>query len=113
MNVDAGKLCWSCHGCQVVGECASTAPMARAFPPWEDSTADILSPLPSGESLLVLVDYFSGYCEVVILRSTSSTGSLKLGNQYFLCLKCRMHSRLTMGLNWYLKSLKPSLQGMG
>ena len=50
--------------------------MARAFPPsgpWEDCAADILDPLPSGECLLVVVDYFSRYFEVVILRSTSST----------------------------------------
>jgi len=38
---------------------------------------------------------------VVILRSTSSTGSLKLWNQYLPCLKCCMHPRLTMGLNWF------------
>ena len=32
----------------------------------------LLSPLPSGENLLVVVDYFSRYFEVVILRSTTS-----------------------------------------
>lgn len=76
MDADAEKLCRSCHGCQVVSEYAPPEPMARALPPsgpWEDCAADILGPLPSGESLLVVVDYFSRYFEVVILRSTSST----------------------------------------
>ena len=50
--------------------------MARAYPPsglWQDCAADILGPLPSGENLLVVVDYYSRYFEVVILRSTTST----------------------------------------
>ena len=50
--------------------------MAQANPlsgPWQDCTADILGPLPSGENLLVIVDYYGRYFEVVILRSTSST----------------------------------------
>lgn len=76
MDADAEKLCRSCHGFQVVSEYAPPEPMARALPPsgpWEDCAADILGPLPSGESLLVVVDYFSRYFEVVILRSTSNT----------------------------------------
>ena len=65
-----------CHGYQAVSEYAHPEPMARAFPPsgsWEDCRADILGPLHSGESLLVVVDILSRYFEVVILRSTSST----------------------------------------
>ncbi|XP_022791503.1 uncharacterized protein K02A2.6-like [Stylophora pistillata] len=76
MDADAEKLCRSCHGCQVVSEYAPPKPMARAFPPsgpWEDCAADILGPLPSEESVLVVVYYFSRYFEVVILMSTSST----------------------------------------
>ena len=75
MDAEAEKLWKSCHGCQAVSEYAPPEPMARAFPPsgpWEDCAADILGPLPSGESLLVVVDYFSRHFEVVILRSTSS-----------------------------------------
>lgn len=116
MDADAEKLCRSCHGFQVVSEYAPPEPMARALPPsgpWEDCAADILGPLPSGESLLVVVDYFSRYFEVVILRSTSSTRLIELQNKYLPGLECRIHSRVTMGLNWYLKSLKPSLQKMG
>ena len=51
-------------------------PMARAYPPsgqWQDCAADILGPLPSGENLLVIGDYYCRYFEVVILRSTTST----------------------------------------
>ena len=70
------KLCRSCHGCQAVSEYALPEPMARAFLPSDqrqDCAADILGPLPSGESLLVVVNYFRRCFEVVILRSTSGT----------------------------------------
>ena len=40
--------------------------------PWEHLATDILGPLPSGESLLVTVDYFSRFFEVDILRGTTS-----------------------------------------
>ena len=41
--------------------------------PWQDCAADILGPLLGGENLLAIVDYYSIYFEVVILRSTTST----------------------------------------
>ena len=66
----------SCHGCQAVREYSFPEPMARADAPsgpWQDCAADILGPLPSGENLLVIMDYYSRYFEVVILRSTTST----------------------------------------
>ena len=40
--------------------------------PWEDLALDILGPLPSGENLLVLVDYHSRWIEVDVVRATTS-----------------------------------------
>ena len=83
IDADAERLCKICHGCQAASEYAPPEPMARAFPPsgpWQDCAADLLDLLPSGESLLVVVDYFSRYFEVLVLRSTTSakiTESLK------------------------------------
>ena len=73
---EAKKLSNTCHGCQAVSEYSAPEPMAQANPlsgPWQDCAADILGPLPSGENLLVIVDHYGRYFEVVILRSTSST----------------------------------------
>jgi len=36
--------------------------------PWQDVAIDVLGPLPSGESLLVVVDYYSRFFEVVIMH---------------------------------------------
>lgn len=41
--------------------------------PWQHFGVDICGPLPTGESLLVAVDYYSRWFEVGILYSTSTT----------------------------------------
>ena len=40
--------------------------------PWRDLAVDLMGPLPDGESILVLVDYYSRYYEVDILKSTTT-----------------------------------------
>ncbi len=73
---DAENLCKVCHGCQVTGDYGVPEPMLRVrFPTvaWQDCCADLLGPLPSGENLLLVVDYYSRYFEVVIMNSTVST----------------------------------------
>ena len=41
--------------------------------PWQDLAADLMGPLPSGEYVLVIVDYFSRYFEVNFIRRVTST----------------------------------------
>ena len=75
MDSDAEKVCRSCPGCQGVGEFCQPEPMQRVEPPsgpWQDVAIDVCGPLPSGESLLVVVDYYSRFFEVVVLRTTTS-----------------------------------------
>ena len=40
--------------------------------PWQDVAVDLMGPLPSGEHLLVLVDYYSRWMKVDVIRTTSS-----------------------------------------
>ena len=40
--------------------------------PWVDVATDLIGPLPSGHSLLVVVDYFSRYAELNVLHSTTT-----------------------------------------
>ena len=75
MDLDAERVCKSCHGCQVVGKLQPPEPMKRVEPPtgpWQDIAIDLMGPLPTGECLLVVVDYFSRFYEVEIMRSTTS-----------------------------------------
>ena len=75
MESDAEHIRKSCHGCQVVGQLNVPRPMKRNEPPsgpWQDVAADLRGPMPTGESLLVVVDYYSHYYEVVIMHSSTT-----------------------------------------
>ena len=45
---------------------------------WQDLALDLLGPMPTGEYLLVLVDYFSRWVEVDIIKSTTSETIIKV-----------------------------------
>ncbi|XP_062700774.1 uncharacterized protein K02A2.6 isoform X1 [Aedes albopictus] len=76
MDGDVEKAVRSCLECQIVGKAAPPEPMAiRELPqkPWEHLNMDMLGPLPSGDSLLVIVDAYSRFRIVEILRHTTSS----------------------------------------
>lgn len=64
-----------CEGCRLVSLPERPEPMQRRqLPeaPWLDVAIDFLGPLPSGDYLLVIIDYFSRYKEVEILRKITA-----------------------------------------
>ena len=64
IDSDAKWVCKSCHGCQVVGKFQVPEPMKRVKPPtgpWQDIAIDLMGPLHTGESLLVVVGYYSRF----------------------------------------------------
>lgn len=75
MDKEAERHCQACHGCQLVSRPDPPEPI-RSTPlpegPWKELAVDLLGPLPTGESLLVVVDYFSRYYEIVVLRDTKA-----------------------------------------
>ena len=74
IEFDAEKVCRSGLECQVVGEFRPPEPMQEIEPPsgpWQDVAIDVLGPIPSGENLLVVVDYYSRFFEVVVMRTTT------------------------------------------
>ena len=76
MERDAERHCRACHGCQIVAKGDPPEPI-RTTPlppgPWQDLAVDLLGPLPSGHSILVVVDYYSRFYEVAILNSSTTT----------------------------------------
>jgi transposase InsO family protein len=74
MEKDAERVCKSCHGCQMVGPYSAPEPMRVTPPtgPWQDLAVDLLGPLPNGEHILVVVDYYSRYYEVALMRNPTS-----------------------------------------
>lgn len=83
---DAEDVCRKCHPCQVVSQISSPEPMKSTnLPkgPWQQLGADLLGPLPSGDYLFVVVDYYSRYVEVDIMKKTTSDKIVKSLHRMF------------------------------
>lgn len=50
---------------------------------WMDTAIDFLGPLPSGDHLLVIIDYYSRYKEIEIMRSISAQETIKVLKKIF------------------------------
>jgi hypothetical protein len=75
MDKAVEKHCRACHGCQLVSRPDHPEPLVPTqLPdgPWRDLAVDLMGPLPSGHSLLVVVDYYSRYYEISVLQSTTT-----------------------------------------
>lgn len=89
MNNDIEKLIRSCLDCQTVGQPGPQEPMQiRDLPqaPWSHLSMDILGPLPSGESLLVLIDLYSRFRVIEILWQTTTASILSKIRPVFMRL---------------------------
>ena len=76
MEKDAEKHCKTCYECQLVSRPTPPEPIRTTSLPTGPSrylAVDLLGPLPTGESILVVVKYYSRYYEVDILRSTAAS----------------------------------------
>jgi len=76
IDKDAEECVRSCHGCQLVGQATPPEPLMPTELPlgkWQDLCLDLLGPMPTGEYLLVVIDYYSRYYEVEILMSFTAS----------------------------------------
>lgn len=75
MDKAADRHCRACHGCQLVARPDPPEPIrSTTLPdgPWQDLAVDLMGPLPSGHSLLVIVDYYSRFYEIEVMQSTTT-----------------------------------------
>lgn len=66
IDAEATKFVKSCHSCLAVSQIDPPEPMQRSTlptSPWEYVAIDHLGPLPNGQYLLLVVDYFSRFVE--------------------------------------------------
>lgn len=69
------KTCETCEGCRLVHSADPPAPMSRrSMPdkPWIHLAIDFLGPMPSGEYILVVVDYYSRYVELEVMTKITA-----------------------------------------
>ncbi|XP_055634146.1 uncharacterized protein K02A2.6-like [Toxorhynchites rutilus septentrionalis] len=70
----------ACRGCTLVSAPNPPEPLVRKelpTQPWQQIAIDFLGPLPEGESLLVIIDYYSRYPEVIEVNSITTTSTIK------------------------------------
>ena len=70
MNSVVERHCKRCLGCQAVTPATTTPPVkTTTMPskPWRDLATDLMGPLPTGESLLVTVAYYSRWIKVDVV----------------------------------------------
>ncbi len=75
MEKDVEKYVRSCHGCQVTGAMPNPEPLKPTPMPtaaWQDVAIDLMGPLPSKHYVFVVVDYYSRFYEVEIMKDTTS-----------------------------------------
>lgn len=86
MDREVESMVVKCEGCRLVSAPAKPEPMIRkALPtgPWIDIALDFLGPLPSGENLLVVIDYYSRYKEVEIMHRITAKETVSRLDEIF------------------------------
>ncbi|CAB0032933.1 unnamed protein product [Trichogramma brassicae] len=86
MDKDAENMVKSCKGCTHVSAPNPPNPMKRReLPrePWADVSLDFMGPLPSKDYILIIVDYYSRYKEIKIMRSTTTEDTIKVLKEIF------------------------------
>ena len=75
-----------CHECQITSRGSPPEPLRPTpFPTgaWKDVAIDYLGPLPSGEYILVVVDYYSRFYDYAITKDISTTRTIEKLSEIF------------------------------
>lgn len=86
IDADAEKSVKHCRGCTLVAAPNPPHPMKRRelpTQPWIDVAIDFMGPLPSGDYLFVIIDYYSRYKDVKIMRTITSENTIKILREIF------------------------------
>ncbi|CAK1580448.1 unnamed protein product [Parnassius mnemosyne] len=81
IDKDAEIFVRNCKSCTLVSAPNPPNPMKRRelpVEPWIDVAIDLMGPLPSGDFLLVIIDYYSRYKEVKVTKSVTSNDIIRL-----------------------------------
>ena len=116
MNREGERRCAECYGCQLVTKNVPPPPLkpiSMPQQPWEELALDLLGPLPSGDSLLVLVDYYSWWIEVDVIRATISKVIVQRLDAQFATHGIPKTLRTDNGSNLVSKEIEDYLSELG
>lgn len=86
LDEDVKKYVKTCKSCALVANPSRPEPMTRRqlpMAPWVDVAIDFLGPLPTKEYVLVIIDYYSRYLEVEIMRSITAEATIERLDKIF------------------------------
>lgn len=86
IDVSVEKFVKDCRECLLVSAPVPPEPLSRRKLPnkaWIDVAIDFLGPFPSGEFLLVIVDYFSRWMDVKIMRQITAEATVEKLQEIF------------------------------
>ena len=100
-----------CHSCQTTLDHHHPAPIPMPESPWLSVAVDLCGPFPTGETLLILVDYYSWFPFLEILKSKAFATIISKLFKIFL-VHGLPETRVTMEDNLHLMKWNPSLKLM-
>ena len=83
---DVERKCKQCEGCRLVDRFDPPEPVRSTdLPegPWRDIAIDYLGPLPTGEHILVAVDYYSRWVEAYVTRVITAERTVEILEEIF------------------------------
>ena len=87
MNKDIQNAIGSCFACQAIIDNPQTReplkPSAMPIAPWSEISTDFHGPLPSGEKLFVIIDEYSRFPMIYIMKSTTAEVVIEKLNSTF------------------------------
>nr|XP_049707012.1 uncharacterized protein K02A2.6-like [Helicoverpa armigera] len=113
---DAEAKVKSCRGCTLVSAGNPPLPLKRRQLPdqaWQDVAIDFLGPLPSGHYLLVIVDYYSRYKEIKVMKSITTADTTTMLKEIFSRLGIPMTLTADNGRQFTSQEFRDFCQEMG
>ena len=87
MSRDVTEIIKNCHPCQVVtpstAKCEPLLMTEIPTRPWEIVATDLKGPFPSGEHILVIIDYHSRYPVIAVLNDITSASVIQAFKEIF------------------------------